>query len=69
MRCHARQYSDQMRCPNCGLAWDVNDPDPPDCKKLLTDRKSALICETQQPVVPTTKEKQDDLFIQGRPPI
>lgn len=28
--CDARQYSDQMQCP-CGLAWDVNDPDPPSC--------------------------------------
>jgi hypothetical protein len=29
-RCKARQYSDQMQCP-CGLAWDVNDPEPPTC--------------------------------------
>ena len=28
--CKARQYSDQMQCP-CGLAWDVNDPEPPHC--------------------------------------
>lgn len=30
-RCKARQYSDQMLC-QCGLAWDVNDPDPPECR-------------------------------------
>lgn len=29
--CKARQYSDQMMCDYCGLAWDVNDHDPPDC--------------------------------------
>lgn len=28
--CKARQYSDQMLCA-CGLAWDVNDPEPPEC--------------------------------------
>lgn len=31
MACKARQYSDQMACGTCGLAWDVNDPDPPQC--------------------------------------
>ena len=29
--CEARQYSDQMQCGRCGLAWDVNDPEPPEC--------------------------------------
>lgn len=32
MTCKARQYSDQMQCGLCGLAWDVNDPEPPECK-------------------------------------
>lgn len=31
MTCAARQYSDQMLCGTCGLAWDMNDPDPPPC--------------------------------------
>lgn len=31
MICHAVQYSDQMNCGVCQLAWDVNDPDPPNC--------------------------------------
>lgn len=30
--CQARQYSDQMCCGRCGLAWDVNDDDPPECR-------------------------------------
>ena len=31
MTCQARQYSDQMQCGRCGLAWDVSDPEPPRC--------------------------------------
>lgn len=27
-----RQYSDQMHCYHCGKQWDVNDPEPPECK-------------------------------------
>lgn len=30
--CKARQYSDEMQCGWCGLCWDVNDPDPPECR-------------------------------------
>lgn len=30
--CKARQHSDQMLC-ECGLGWDMNDPDPPQCRK------------------------------------
>ena len=33
--CHARQESDQMRCVPCGLAWDMNDPEPPECRKNI----------------------------------
>ena len=29
--CEAAQYSDQMQCARCGLAWDVNDHEPPEC--------------------------------------
>lgn len=29
--CSARQYSDQMCCARCGLQYDVNDPEPPEC--------------------------------------
>ena len=34
MTCQARQYSDQMLC-RCGLAWDVNDLEPPECRKIF----------------------------------
>lgn len=30
--CSARRQGDQMMC-RCGLAWDLNDPDPPQCPK------------------------------------
>lgn len=30
--CRARQYSDTMICDSCGLQWDTNDPDPPECR-------------------------------------
>ena len=29
--CEAIQYSDEMQCARCGLAWEVNDPEPPEC--------------------------------------
>lgn len=28
-----RQYNDQYHCAECGKQWDVNDPDPPECKR------------------------------------
>ena len=33
--CQARQYGDQMICAPCGLNWDVNDPEPPECRKNI----------------------------------
>lgn len=32
--CGAKRYSDQMQCGKCGLAWDVNDPEPPACRPI-----------------------------------
>lgn len=32
-RCRARRESDQLVCRQCGLAWDVNDSDPPACRE------------------------------------
>ena len=36
--CQARQHSDQMFCKQCGIGWDMNDPEPPQC-----GRKSVLM--------------------------
>lgn len=32
MTCFAVQHSDQMRCLECDLTWDTNDPHPPACR-------------------------------------
>lgn len=40
--CDARQYSDQMICGKCGLQWDINDPDPPECNPVKKDRFAEL---------------------------
>ena len=32
--CRAIQQSDEMHCAMCGLRWDVNDSDPPNCRAI-----------------------------------
>lgn len=32
LMCYARRINDQMQCGKCGLAWDIDDPEPPQCK-------------------------------------
>lgn len=32
--CEARQYGDEMVCNRCKYAWDVNDPEPPECSTI-----------------------------------
>lgn len=39
--CQARQYSDQMICGACGLQWDVNDTEPPECPKTGTEARGS----------------------------
>ena len=40
-RCEARQHSDQMMCSRCGIAYDVNDPDPPQCPRTMEAARSS----------------------------
>lgn len=40
-QCLARQYSDQKMCAPCGIAWDINDPEPPQCGKY--DSRTKLV--------------------------
>lgn len=47
--CQARQHSDQMICSKCGLVWDVNDPEPPECG---TGKPTPLTAEDFHPVPP-----------------
>lgn len=51
--CQARQYHDQWRCDACGLTWDADDPEPPECPRQTSaswviKRKDtgAVVCET-----------------------
>lgn len=37
MTCQARQHNDQMMCGTCGLQWDVDDPEPPECRPGWTE--------------------------------
>lgn len=46
--CKARQHSDQMLCA-CGLAWDKNDPHPPECRSgVVAKQEVAAMRETLQ---------------------
>jgi hypothetical protein len=40
--CEAVQYSDQMYCARCGVTYDVNDFDPPNCKEKESPAMSIL---------------------------
>lgn len=39
--CQATQHSDQMLC-SCGLAWDVNDPEPPTCPATKQEARASI---------------------------
>lgn len=52
--CKARQYSDQMICGRCALAWDMNDPDPPECLK----RPHSPVTLTNEEIETMTAEQQ-----------
>ncbi len=41
-KCKARQVGDQMRCAQCGIVWDVTDPEPPTCRIEHREREKYL---------------------------
>lgn len=41
-KCRAKQKSDQMYCHRCSLVWDVNDPEPPKCRKPKKKQKTTI---------------------------
>ena len=49
--CQARQYGDQMICAPCGLNWDVNDPEPPECRKNIK-RAIARVAKIEEEAAP-----------------
>jgi hypothetical protein len=41
--CSARRMGDQMHCVACRLVWDMNDPEPPPCGRVVrTDPTHAV---------------------------
>ena len=58
--CHARQESDQMRCVPCGLVWDMNDPEPPECRKNIK-RAVAKVAKIEEEAAPL-KSKEPRRF-------
>jgi rubredoxin len=58
--CKAHQVSDQMNCHACGLVWDMNDPDPPEClpeKVRGTDTPDPPECAFDQDVAHENLDK------------
>ncbi len=49
--CQARQYGDQMICAPCGLNWDTNDPEPPECRKNIK-RAAAKVAKFEAETAP-----------------
>ncbi len=49
--CQARQYGDQMMCAPCGLTWDTNDPEPPECRKNIK-RAIARVAKIEEQAAP-----------------
>ncbi len=54
--CQARQYGDQMICAPCGLNWDVNDPEPPECRKNIK-RAIARVAKIEEEAAPLKVKK------------
>jgi len=61
--CQARQYGDQMICAPCGLNWDTNDPDPPECRKNIK-RAIARVAKIEAEALPVMPHR----YGQGRLP-
>lgn len=53
--CHARRESDQMRCVPCGLVWDMNDPEPPECRKNIK-RAIARVAKIEEEAAPLKRQ-------------
>ena len=58
--CQARQYGDQMICAPCGLTWDTNDPEPPECRKNIK-RAAAKVAKFEAETKPKAKGLPVDL--------
>lgn len=61
--CHARQFSDGMFCGVCGMTWDVNDTEPPPCRKVdhRTSLVRAALTATKELDTPAPRRLPDEL--------
>lgn len=64
--CQARQYGDQMICAPCGLTWDTNDPEPPECRKNIK-RAAAKVAKFEESTAPL-KSKESRRLPDKLPP-
>ena len=49
--CQARQYGDQFICAPCGLTWDTNELEPPECRKSIK-RGIAKVAKFEEATAP-----------------
>lgn len=50
--CEAIQQSDQKCCNRCGYVWDMNDPEPPECKtkeEIATEHIAKIRKQLEEP--------------------
>ena len=52
--CEARVYGDEWHCSKCGLCWDINDGDQPDCKPITSQVTRST--PNRQPITTHPKE-------------
>lgn len=52
-RCKAMQMSDQKVCRACNLVWDMNDPEPPECKGAAAESLAEVLRDDFKPAKPT----------------
>lgn len=70
MRCAARRYNKTMMCGLCGLQWEFNDPERPQCnpvkKKEAPMRQGAVIIDEAAAI---TEEQWEELkrAVRGQP--
>lgn len=64
--CQARQYGDQMMCTPCGLNWDTNDAEPPECRTNIK-RGIAKVAKFEEATAPI-KSKEPGRLPDKLPP-
>lgn len=70
MNCKAKQYSDQYVCDQCGLVWDMNDPEPPRClsvhEKEMAKMRKIMADNPPRRVPPDERFKPRYLYYENK---